>query len=150
MNIIEVIMDIILENLFVGRDLYTKMLSSLCAEYGFTLSEILVLLFLANNPEYDTAKDIAEKLKLAKSHVSVSVRNLEENGYIKGSFSGANHRTIHLVLCEKSSPVVSAARQRIEDFKTVVMNGFESDEQVQFKDYLKRVTDNIKLYIKEN
>ncbi len=140
-------MDVILENLLVGRDLYTKMFGSLCGKYELNLSEILTLLFLANNPEYDTAKEIANKLKLAKSHVSVTVRNLEEREYITGSFSGSNHRTIHLSLCAKALPVVEEARARLDEFRTVVMSGFESEERSQFSDYLKRVTNNINIYI---
>ena len=140
-------MDVVMENLFVGRDLYTKMLGGLCEKYKLTLSEILVLLFLANNKEYDTAKDIVNKLRLAKSHVSVSVRNLIENGYLQGGYSGKDRRTIHLKLCEKSAPVVNDARERMDDFKSVVMNGFDADDQQKFKFYLQRVTENINIYI---
>ena len=141
-------MDVFFENLFVARDLYTKMFDCLCEEYGLPLSEIMILLFLANNPECDTAKDIVKNLKLAKSHVSVCVRNLEEKGYIKGSFSGSDHRAIHLSLCEKAGPVVKTGRRSIDSFRSVVMNGFDEDEREQFKSYLRRVTGNINQYIK--
>ena len=38
--------------------------------------EFNILLFLANNPEFDTAARITKKRAFTKSHVSMSVRSL--------------------------------------------------------------------------
>lgn len=85
-------MDIMLENLYVSRELYSFLLHPVCTKYDLAPAELLVLLFLANNTEYDTAKDIVNKLKIAKSHVSISVRALEERGYLKGNYEGRKDR----------------------------------------------------------
>lgn len=50
-------MDIMLENLYVSRELYSFLLHPVCTKYDLAPAELLVLLFLANNTEYDTAKD---------------------------------------------------------------------------------------------
>ena len=53
--------------------LYSALFSPLLERCGLTQLEADILMFLANNPEYDTARDIVEKRRLAKSHVSVGV-----------------------------------------------------------------------------
>ena len=103
-------MDIMLENLYVSRELYSFLLHPVCTKYDLAPAELLVLLFLANNTEYDTAKDIVNKLKIAKSHVSISVRALEERGYLKGNYEGRNRRTIHLQLSDTAASVISDVR----------------------------------------
>ena len=50
--------------------LYHKLQSPVLTRYRMTQIELDVLLFLANHPGLDTAKDIVEIRRLNKSHVS--------------------------------------------------------------------------------
>ena len=52
---------------------YERQFVPLLERTGLTMREIHVLLFLANNPGYDTARDVAEYRGLAKSQVSQAV-----------------------------------------------------------------------------
>lgn len=69
--------------------------------------EFNILLFLANNPECDTAARIIKKRAFTKSHVSMSVRSLEERGLLTGEYYGTDRRTIHLKLTDAAAPMVS-------------------------------------------
>ena len=69
-------MDSMIENIYVSRELYSLLFAPVCVTYGVTRTEILVLLSLSNGGGGDTAKDIVRRLGIAKSHVSVSVRDL--------------------------------------------------------------------------
>ena len=89
-------MNTMLEYLYAGQELYGALLGPLRTRYQLTTTELLVLLCLANDPQHDTARDIVETLRIAKSHVSVSVRALEKRGYIEGAYQGSNRRTLHL------------------------------------------------------
>ena len=75
-------MEGIIDNLFVNRELYASLFGPLCEKYHLTMTEMIVLMFLAKNRGYDTASDIVENLKITKSHVSISLRDLEERGYV--------------------------------------------------------------------
>ena len=48
--------------------LYDELLEPVYEKHSLTKSELDILLFLANNPEYDRAADIIEVRKVAKSH----------------------------------------------------------------------------------
>lgn len=140
-------MDKMFENLYVSRELHSVLFHPVCMKYDLTPAELIVLLFLANNREYDTAKDMVHKLKIAKSHVSVSVRRLEERGYLKGCYAGQNHRTIHLQLCDAAESVVTDARCAQQQFLSVSAQGFSEKELDDFRKYLQRVTDNVNQYL---
>ena len=70
-----------------SRDFYTGLIDPVCKKYGLTQMEFNILLFLANNPECDTAAQIIKKRAFTKSHVSMSVRSLEERGLLTGKTS---------------------------------------------------------------
>ena len=55
-----------------SRDFYTGLIDPVCKKYGLTQMEFNILLFLANNPECDTAARIIKKRAFTKSHVSMS------------------------------------------------------------------------------
>lgn len=71
-----------------SRDFYTGLIDPVCKKYGLTQMEFNILLFLANNPECDTAAQIIRKRAFTKSHVSMSVRSLEERGLLTGEYMG--------------------------------------------------------------
>lgn len=141
-------MDIMLENMYVNRELYSALFNPVCFKYGLTSAELLVLLFLAGNKEYDTAKDIVNKLKITKSHVSISVRGLEERGYLKGEYEGRNRRTIHLQLCDTANDIIDDARKVQKQFQSILVSGFSEEELKNFKNYLMRATENVNVYLK--
>lgn len=68
------------------KRLYGQRIQPVCEAYGLTRMEMDILLFLANNPAFDTARDIVERKQFTKSHVSASVAELERRGYLRGEF----------------------------------------------------------------
>ena len=50
---------------------------------SITQTEIEIIMFLFNNPDYDTAKDISELRKFPKSCVSKAVDNLIKKGLFR-------------------------------------------------------------------
>lgn len=136
----------LLENVFMSNELYQTILKPVCDKYKMTYTEMVVLLFLANNPEHDTARDIVERRRLTKSSVSVSVRSLQEKGFVLGEFTGGNHRSIHLRLCEPSKEIIKEGKIAQESFLTILTNGFSEEEKGRLKNYFKRVTANIDDY----
>lgn len=56
-------------------------------------------MFIYNNPEYNTAADIVRIRKSTKSHVSTSLKVLEDRGFIERRIDKDNkkHVTIHLL-----------------------------------------------------
>ena len=65
-------------NSTLTKKIYDRTMEPLCSQYHISRMELDILLFLANNPGYDTAKDIVCQKRFTKSHVSTSLHLLEE------------------------------------------------------------------------
>ena len=91
------------DGLSLFKKIYDQSLEPVCKKYQLTRMELDILLFLANNPGYDTAKDIIERRRLTKSHVSMSLKDFREAGSgAKGIYPG-NQKTAHLKLSRHPS-----------------------------------------------
>ncbi len=94
---------------------YSKHLEPVCKKWELTRNELDVLLFLHNNPQFDRAADIVDRRGIAKSHVSLSVKGLEDRGLLVRRFEPADRRTAHLELTEQGRAIAGegcAAQQR--------------------------------------
>ena len=56
--------------------IYNQVIQTAAARHHLSLMDADIILFLYNNPDYDTAKDISYFRMLAKSGVSASVESL--------------------------------------------------------------------------
>ena len=126
---------------------YLKSVSSVCEKYDLTSAEFDVLLFLANNPETDTATDIVEKRHMVKSQVSMSVRTLEERGYLARTYKNNNRRTIHLIVCDKAEDAVREGRDALNSAYGTIMQGFSETERELMKKNIVRMTNNLEQYV---
>lgn len=131
------------------KALYSKCVGQTCLEHKITRMELDILLFLANNPGFDTATDIVEIRYLAKSQVSSSLRLLEERGYIRKEYARGNRKTAHLKVCDKASAVIADGREAQTKFLNVMLQGFTREDVRCMKQYTDRIFGNIDRYLKE-
>lgn len=83
------------------KALYSKCVAGVCTKHGITRMELDILLFLVNNPCYDTATDMIETRFVSKSQVSVSIKLLEKRGYLRKEYVKDNRKTAHLKVCRE-------------------------------------------------
>ena len=123
--------------------LYIRLFAPLLAKYGLTQTEADILMFLANNPEYDTAHDMVEKRHLAKSHISAGVDVLSGRGLRERYRREGNRKTIHLRLTEAAQPVVQEGRRLQRRYGQLLLAGFTRAEKDQLRRLLDRVAYNV-------
>lgn len=136
----------LLENIFASKELYLDILTPVCDKYDITLTDMIIMLCLANEPQYDTATDIIKIRKLTKSAVSMSVRSLQDKGLVTGEHLNGNHRSIHLRVCESALPIIEEGRMAQDRFFGIISEGFTDEDKAQFKSYFERITANIHSY----
>ena len=128
--------------LFLAKRLYDQTLQPVCEQAGITRMELDILLFLANNPAYDTAKDIIERRRLTKSHVSASVRELTDRKWLEPSYQRNNRKTIHLRLLPAADDAVQRGRRAQTAFFSRLFEGFTPEEIRQINLHLAQVAEN--------
>ena len=134
----------VFEHIFMGQSLYEKSVMPVCKTYGLTYMEFTVLMFLQNNPKYDTAAQLVKIRRLSKSHVSVSVKGLQEKGLVNGAYYPGNQKTLHLQLTKKAEPVVEAGLAAQKEFGASLVRGFTPEEVAQLQYLTDKLHENMK------
>ena len=81
-----------------AEDEYSVYRKRIMAKFSLSAAETDIIMFLANNPGYDTAADISKVRRILKSQVSVSVKSLCEKGLLTGTYKDGNKKSVHLSL----------------------------------------------------
>ena len=123
---------------------YSRVMDPVCREHDLTRNELDVMLFLANNPGYDRAADIVSRRGLAKSHVSLSVGNLESRGLLKRRMDPEDRRTVHLELTEQALEIARQGREAQIGFFSSVYAGLTPEEVEIWQTIMIKLVSNIR------
>ena len=122
---------------------YAARFVPLLERMGWNMAEVHVLLFLANNPGRDTARDVATLRGLAKSQVSQAVEHLTDQGILRRCPDREDRRVIHLSITEKGSPLAEEARAIQAGCGRALTEGLTPEETELLRSILKKVMDNV-------
>lgn len=124
------------------RKFYSRQFGPLLEETGLTMREVHVLLFLANNPDYDTAREVTALRGLSKSQVSQAVELLTAEGLLRREPDLADRRVVHLFLTEEGAPVARACQEIQAACGRRMLEGLTEAEQAELRRLLNTVLDN--------
>ena len=122
---------------------YSDYRRRIMSEFDLTAAETDVLMFLANNPAFDTAAQISRTRRIPKSQVSASVNALYDKGLLTGNYLPNNRKSVHLALTEKAEPVVNFGRKMQESFAAELFSGFTDEEKAEFFRLQRKMAENI-------
>lgn len=132
-----------LDSIQLAQKKYSQMQEPLCRRWQINKTELDILLFLANNPTLDRAADIVRIRQITKSHVSLSVGNLEQRGLLCRVYDAEDRRTAHLKLTEEALPIVREGGRIQQEFFGRVFAGLSDEELTFWRGILDRVCLNI-------
>ena len=116
---------------------------------SITHTEIEIIMFLFNNPDYDTAKDISELRKFPKSWVSKAVDDLIKKDYLESFIDISDRRILHLKLKEPSKPVIKLSQKIRTHFLEIICQGIDDREKEELLKILNTISINVKEALKE-
>lgn len=122
---------------------YQKIVNELSEEFRLKPVQIDILLFLANNPEYKTAQAIVGVRKIAKSHASLAIKELCDQGYLEKVINPNNKKENLLMILEKSNTVIKNGQNRQKDFFEKVFKGLNSNQLTQLNRSISIMTSNL-------
>ena len=132
-----------------GQKSYARLMEPVCARWHLTRNELDVLLFLANNPDFATARDICEMRGLKRPNVSAHVERLVQEGYIERRAVPGDRRKDALVCTEKATKIVELGRARQIQFAEAVLDGISEEDRAVMERCFAQMNNNIDRIIKE-
>ena len=122
---------------------YSQTFQPLTEKFQLSQLETDVLLFLRNNPEYNTARDIVSMRGFAKSNVSMAVDSLRRKGFLTIQTDTNSRKLQRLSI----SPSAYDIAEELSDCQTRcfsrIMNGFSKEERQMLREQLMRIDQNI-------
>ena len=129
---------------------YYRALQPLCLETDLPPLAVDILLFLANNPAYNTAKDICQCRGVKPGIVSVHVDRLVTLGLLARQDVPGDRRKTALVLTEKAAPVIEQGRRLQKSFADRLTEGLRAEDLAHFRRCVAAFERNIERIRMEN
>ena len=113
---------------------YSVICKPLCQEMKLPQTAFDILMFLSNNPQYKTARDIVEVRKIKANLVSINVDKLVKEGYLERREVTGDRRKTELVCTSQADSIIEKGRLVQKDFKDILFNNMEdSMKEILFK-----------------
>ena len=128
---------------------YEKLTGVVCDKYNLTQMEYDILMFLHNNPQYNTAAEIVKIRKSTKSHVSTSLRMLEEKGLIEKRQSEDNKKYITIILLDKAKTIANEGTAVQKQFARDILDGLSEEEMDMCKAVFEKIYENAEKRLKQ-
>ena len=113
---------------------YSVMCKPLCQKMKLPQTAFDILMFLSNNPQYKTARDIVEVRKIKANLVSINVDKLVKEGYLERREVAGDRRKTELVCTSQADSIIEKGRLVQKDFKDTLFNNMdESMKEILFK-----------------
>ena len=125
---------------------YNSAFKKACEKYKLSQIEIDIILFLHNNPEYNTATDICNMRGLAKSNVSIALKQLEYEKIIYIKKDEKNKKIRRLYLNNEYSSVYEELADIQKKCFAVIFKDITPEEIVSQKIFLRKCDKNITDY----
>lgn len=129
---------------------YKAAQKKVCKAWNVPEVSLDILLFLANNPEYTTARDIVEVRSIKANLVSQHVDRMVREGYLCRKEVQGDRRKRDLSLTEKAMPIIEAGRKMQTDFFETLFHGVSEEEKRAFFETMDIMSRNMDKILKGN
>ena len=126
---------------------YNKTCKSLCQQLNIPQTAFDILMFLANNPEYKSARYIVEVRKLKANLVSVNVDKLVRDGYLERNSVEGDRRKTELLCTKKALPVIEQGKKLQHDFMEKTLTGISCDQRALLTEILDSIEKNLDIIL---
>lgn len=107
-----------------------------------------ILMFLGNNPEYRTARDIVEVRNIKANLVSVNVDRLVQEGYLERRSVAMDRRKTELICTEKAKSLMEEGRAMQQAFWEKLFDGMDQEARKAFMKTLDSIGKNVEEILK--
>lgn len=122
---------------------YESFCRPVCKKHRINQTCLDVILFLANNPEYNTARDLCELRGIRSGNASVAIDTLAGRGLLTRQADPNDRRITRLVLMPEAEPIVADGREIQQQFGNRLVQGISAHELQICADTIQKLGANI-------
>ena len=130
-------------------NIYAELSLPICRKYGINQTCFDILLFFANNPEYNTARDVCTLRGIKSGIASVSVETLICSGLLERTEDARDRRKHRLNLTEQAAPIVADGQRMQKHFSDTLRRNVTEDELRAFRSLTEKLEENLACFGKK-
>ena len=134
----------ILPAIHAFSEAYSAACKPICKELGMPQMAFDILMFLSNNPDHCTAKDISRLRGFKENITSVNVHKRVTEGHLLRQSDREDRRKVRLICTEKAASIVRRGRELQERFFRQMQEGLSPEERKIHAHCLETVAANAK------
>lgn len=139
----------ILPAIHAFSEAYSAACKPICKELGMPQMAFDILMFLSNNPDHCTAKDISRLRGFKENIISVNVNKLVTEGYLLRQSDREDRRKVRLICTEKAASIVRRGRELQERFFRQMQEGLSPEERKIHAHCLETIATNAKRLLEQ-
>lgn len=128
---------------------YIACCKPLCQELELPQTAFDILMFLANHPGHDTARDIVEFRGIKANLISVNVDRLVREGLLERQPVPGDRRKARLLCTRDAQPIIRRGREIQEEFFRRIFDGVEPEQKEIFQQVRGSIEKNLEQMMKE-
>ena len=135
-----------LQMIALGRkltNLYHGLSAPICRRYGISQTAFDVLLFCANNPEHNTARDLCAIRGIKSGIASVAVESLIQDGLLTRESDPHDRRIRRLIPTDRTKAIIADGREMQAYFTGALRRGATEEEEAALTRFADRLAANL-------
>ncbi|MDZ5254317.1 MarR family winged helix-turn-helix transcriptional regulator [Clostridium sp. LIBA-8841] len=126
-----------------AKKTYKKFISPTLSNLGLTHNEFEILVFLQENLEYNTAKDIVEFSGLSKGLISRSIEGLLKKEMLIIKKDEKDKRIVRLYISDSATKTIDVLNKISNEFCKLLLEGLKEEELAAFDNILNKMIKNL-------
>lgn len=122
---------------------YHQQCKGICNEFHLKQTGFDILMFLGNNPQYQTARDIVKIRNIKANLISINVEKLVKEGYLRREEIKGDRRKTKLIITEKAHPVIKEGQQLQQGFVDQLFDNTTQEDKKIFIHVMKNMDKNL-------
>ncbi len=128
---------------------YNTMMQPLCEELNMPETAVDILMYFANNPDMNTARDVCRFKFLKSGIVSFHIDRMVNEGLLERRAEPGDRRICRLVCTEKAAPIIEKGRALQMQFGRAITAGLDEATMETLKFSIQTVNNNLERLLHE-
>lgn len=129
-------------------NIYADFAAPICKKYGINQTCFDLIMFCANNPGHNTARDACELRGIKSGMASVAADTLIAKGLMTRCDDPLDRRLRRLVPTDAAAPLISDGHKIQKEFASTLTDGIPEDELAAAKRTAAKIAANINAIVK--
>ena len=118
----------VINNIKILSDYFANVRDTLCAPYGLSSIQVVIVLDVFNNPNETKITDICKRLHKSTNTISPLINRLVSKGFLTKEQSKEDARVAYVSLTEKSKEITNNINVDIRDFVWPIFDQLSDEE----------------------